>query len=232
MGRFEREWLRILNNRTPVAPYLHMNEVSSGGGPFHDKYGWDDAKRGDLIRDCLFFSQTLDKTCFRTFICSVDMTMYRKLKESCRLLPSVAEICNRFVPRQIFNWYLENFSQWKVPELYYFFDQNERFEGRFHALVKKHQKKSWAGLYNHWDTIKNVSSANMRSTLPLQLADMLAWAHHRKLTPHAKDLKWSHLHTMTDAVLPFSRKDFGAKELEVTAGYADVENIVSEYFNS
>jgi hypothetical protein len=210
---------------------LHMNEVVSGNGSFSDARGWSDQKREQLVRDCLFYSQTIDKQSFRTFICSLDMERYRELNCSTQNFPSVSTLCNRWVPFQIFKWYLENFGTWKLAELYYFFAQNERYMGPFNTIVRRRQKKSRRGLYNHWDIIKQITSSNMRLTLPLQLADLLAWAHHRKLTPHSEGLKWSYLHTMTDAVLPFTRKDITVGDLNHIKNWLSFGNVVKEYFS-
>jgi hypothetical protein len=229
---FENEWGRILRDRYPIAPYLHMKEIVLGKGPFRDENGWDDAKRVQLVQDCLVFSQKLDKRKFCTFICSIDMRMYRHIRDKGFNLPSVSRICNKFVPQAIFKWYLDKFSQWELAELYYTFDQNERFIGPFRTLVTKCQKKSWSGLYNHWDIIKQMAPADMRNALPLQLADMIAWAHHRRLTPHREGLAWSHLGKLTDSVHPFYRKEVGKNELVGIAKYLHIGTVVEDYLNS
>jgi len=224
---FERDWARILANRSPIAPYLHMNEVSHGFGLFKDEDGWDEPKRLALVKDCVFFSQTLDKSKFRSFICSIDVKRYRELKDEGELLPSVFSMCNHWVPRQMFKWYLDNFGLWNLPELYYFFDQNEKFRGPFANLVRRGQKKS--RLSNHWHMIRQISPVDMRFTQPLQLADMLAWAHHRKLTYNDPQLKWSSLHTVTDAILPVTRKHIDAAQLDLIASHGNFGNI---YFDA
>jgi hypothetical protein len=224
---FERDWSCILADRSPTAPYLHMNEVSHGFGSFKDEDGWDESKRRALVKDCLFFAQTLDKSKFRSFICSIDMKRYRELKSEGELIPSAFSMCNHWVPRQMFKWYLDNFGQWNLPELYYFFDQNEKFIGPFAALVKRGQKKS--RLTNHWFMIRQISPANMRFTPPLQLADMLAWAHYRKLTNPDPHLNWSSLHIVTDAILPVTRKHIDAEQLDLLASHGNFGNI---YFDA
>ena len=229
---FERDWDAILKARDPIAPYLHMNEVVAGEGSFHNDNGWDDDKRRQLITDCLLYSQTLDKLKFKTFICSVDMEVYRRLRAVHPHFPTVASICNKNVSMEIFKWYLEEFSSRQRVELYYFFDQNEKFKGPFEQLKIKRQKKTWSGLYNAWDIIRGVHNENMRTTLPLQLADMLAWAHHRRLTPSTKDLSWSSLHIMLDAVLPFRRREAGEKYLSHIAEWLDHGGIVKDYLET
>lgn len=231
---FERDWDRILKDRRPIAPYLHMNEVAyfGGRGPFKNENGWTDEKRTALVHDCLAYFAQLDKTKFRAFICTIDMREYRRVKQEGASLPSVARICNKYVPMNIFAWYLENFTAWSLPELYYEFDQNERFIGPFQTLVAKLQKRTRRGLYTAFDAIKQIAPANMRNALPLQLADVIAWAHHRKLTPHKEGLAWERLHFFTDKVLPFRRKDIDEIDLKVIALNSKFGTYADEYFDS
>ena len=123
---FERDWKAILEDRDPIAPYLHMNEIVAGSGPFHNDEGWDEDKRRQLITDCLLYSQILDTQKFKTFVCTVDMTVYRNLAAIHTRYPTVAAICNKNVSMEIFKWYLEEFSSRQKPELYYFFDQDDK----------------------------------------------------------------------------------------------------------
>jgi hypothetical protein len=231
---FERDWERILKNRQPIAPYLHMNEIApvGGRGPFKDENGWTDEKRATLVGDCLAYSSRLDKDRFRSFICTIDMRVYRRLKQEGASLPSVARICNKYVPMNIFAWYLEKFAALNLPEMYYEFDQNERFMGPFQTLVTRLQKRTWRGLYTAFDAIKQIAPANMRNALPLQLADMIAWAHHRKLTPHREGLAWERLHFFTDKVLPFRRMDVDEAALNVIALNTKFGTYADEYFDS
>jgi hypothetical protein len=229
---FERGWGEVLKARDPIAPYLHMREVVPGKGPFKDENGWDDDKRVNLVQDCLAYSSPLDKREFCTFICTVDMRLYRRLKENGAKLPSVWRICDHFVPVGMFTWYLNEFQSRRLPELNFEFDQNERFIGPFQQLVRKNQRKTWSGLYNHWDVIKQISSANMRNTLPLQLADMIAWGYHRKMTPPREEAAWSRLTFFTEKVHPFFRKDVGKEELLAMVQYANIGTVVEDYFDS
>lgn len=213
-AEFEENWKDILNARDPVAPYLHMKEVAAASGPFSDEKGWNDLKRQQLLTDCLMYVQHLDKKLFRTFICSIDMQRYRALISEGKLLPSAVKICNHNVPRRIFDWYLKNFEQWISHEIYYFFDQNERYKGPFENQVRKQQKLSRVS--NAWHMIRAVTSVDMRFYTPLQLADLIAWAHQRKLNGDS-EIKWASLHKFTDAILPFTRMDVAANQLDLMA---------------
>jgi hypothetical protein len=228
---FEREWKELLTSRMPVAPYLHMREVSRGFGVFANESGWDAARRQQLVTDCLLYGQSLDKLCFRSFICTIDMKCYRELKAEGSLRTSAFEMCNHWSPRLIFRWYLENFAQWKLPELHYFFDQNEKFKGPFENSVRR-CKKMKSYLANPWHLVGQIENVDMRLNAPLQLADMIAWAHHRRLTPHRANLEWSSLHMVTDAVLPSTRKDLDADHLKFIASFEKFGTIVPDYFGS
>lgn len=232
---FEEEWGKILQNRDPIAPYLHMNEINSKRGAFTDEKGWTDELRGKLIMECAAFASRLDKNKFRTFFCTVDMAAHReisaKLPQTHRAqFPSCVTLCNKYVPMQIFKWYLENFSIWSSLDLHYFFDQNEPYCGPFDTLRIKRQKKSWTGLFNHWDIVKQATPVNMREFRPVQLADLLAWLHSRRLNPHREDLPWASFYQVTDEVLPFTRKEINRKDLEWIAHWTSVPQVLKAYF--
>lgn len=229
--QFEPEWDRVLKDRDPIAPYLHMKEVASGSKPFRNKDGWDDTKREFLVRDCLMYAQSLDKQLFRTFVSSIEMPAYRRLKQQYSNFPSVATLSNKAVSIRVFRWYIENFPNWKQAELYYFFDQNEIFAGPFRMLWKRRERRMRRGLYNPWSLIRNVETANMRFTPQLQLADLIAWAHHRKLSPESHGKKWASLHTFTDSVLPFTRRDYREQDLQIIAQWVGVGNVIDYYFD-
>jgi hypothetical protein len=125
---------------------------------------------------------------------------------------------------------LENFSIWTSLDLHYFFDQNEPYCGPFDTLRKKRQKKSWAGLFNHWDIVKQATAVNMREFPPVQLADLLAWLHNRRLNPHREDLPWASFYQVTDEVLPFTRKEINRKDLEWIAHWTSVPQVLKAYF--
>jgi len=225
---FEKKWGEILLARDPVAPYLHMKELAHSVGAFTEENGWDDAKRQQLVTDCVLYVQHLDKKMFRTFICSIDMVKYRELEgDPALLLPTPLSICNSFVPSQIFKWFIETFNQWSEKEIYYYFDQNERFKGAFENQVRRRKKQSRVS--NAWHMVKGVKNADMRDVPALQLADLVAWSHHRKLNADP-DSKWASLHIFTDGLMPYTRADIDEKALNWIATVGQIGSVAMEYF--
>jgi Protein of unknown function (DUF3800) len=232
---FETEWKKILDSRTPRAPYIHMKELVHGQKAFADERGWNDKKRGQLFWDCMMYAQHLDKNKFRTFMCSIDMQCYRKVRASLppdSAFPSYVDICNKWVPMQIFKWYLGDFHTREDLELHFFFDQNEKFCGPFDNLWRRKKKKSRSGLLNHWEIIKQVTPGNMRDMHQLQLADVLAWLSHRHLTPHGPSLPWGDARKITDGILPFTRKEVGESDLLFIKNWLPFPGVVKDYFEN
>ena len=226
---FSENWHRILCQRNPTAPYLHMRELVHGQGAFADNHGWTEPKRHQLVMDLVMYVQHIDKKLFRSFICSIDMKKYRELDVRPELfMPTPVSILNAFVPTQMFKWFCDTFEQWESKEIYYFFDQNERFKGAFEKQVLRRKKAS--RLSNSWHMVKGIGSVDMRDFPEMQLADLLAWSHHRKLNSNP-DARWASVHVFTDAVLPYTRKDFDAQALDWIATAGQIDSAAKTYFD-
>jgi Protein of unknown function (DUF3800) len=208
---FETNWSRILKDRQIPAPYLHMKELIALQGAFK---GWGKEAASKLVWDCMMYAQILDKNDFRSFSCTIDMKDHREMKNLGAPLPDPYALCCRFCPELILDWYVENFSRTYPQELHFFFDQRERFKGVFETRWHK-GKKSGRGLSTHWHLIKSIGVADMRDYSPLQLADLIAWSHNRRLTPNTsgKERAWQSLSKIAETVLPFTRKEIGRKSL-------------------
>ena len=192
-----------------------MKEVVHGVGPFAERHGWNGDLRQKLITDSLVYAQTLDKLKFRTFVCSVDMATCRHLKDRGELLPSAVAMCNYYVPGQVLKWFLKEFGLWSSLELRYFFDRGENFKGAFEEQVRRGQRSSRQT--NHWHLVRQIENVDMRIHTPLQLADFLAWAHHRRLNSKDAGVSYSALSEITDAILPMTRMELDARKLDMVA---------------
>lgn len=202
---FETKWDEVLKARDPIAPYLHMKELIKGRGPFSNENGWDDVKRQQLLTDCVMYVQHLDKNLFRTFICSIDMVRYRELEaDDSLILPPAIDMLNYYVPTQIFKWFTGQINTLILREMYYHFDQNEPFLGPYSDLIRR--KKKLSRISNAWHMVRPPIPTEMATTPQIQLADLIAWGHHRRLNSVETD-KWWSIHKFTDAVLPFTRMD-------------------------
>jgi len=225
---FESRREEVLKAREPIAPYLHMKELIKGRGPFADEKGWDDTKRQQLLTDCVMYVQHLDKNLFRTFICSIDMEHYREiLDDDSVILPAAIDMLNYYVPTQIFKWFSNQINTLILREMYYFFDQNEPFLGEYSKLVRQRQKQS--RISNAWHMVRPPAPVIMKQTPQIQLADLIAWSHHRKLNSEEGD-KWWGISHFTDAVLPFTRKDIDRDFLDIMATLWQSERRLLEYF--
>jgi hypothetical protein len=221
-GGFDTESCRILSDREPKAPYLHMQELSSLNGSFKAENGWNDENAHKLVTDCLMYAQSMDKEKFRTFTCSIDMAAYRDLQADGSLLPGCYELCVFFSPQRVLKWYIQRFNDAFPQELHYFFDQGERFKGVFEQRWIA-GKKGGRGLSNHWHLIKSIATVDSKCTPAVQLADLCAWSCHRKLMVdrYGKATKYQHLAMLSEKILPFDRKPLGVDDLALIASMAE-----------
>jgi hypothetical protein len=215
---FDAKWREILDDRDPPAPYIHMREIVNGRKAFKPEMGWDEKKTSQLILDCLMYIQTLDKTDFRAFICTLDLGSYKYLVENGAKLPAILTFLSRFCPELVVKWYLEEFEKWYPQEMHFYFDQGEKFKGRFEERWTR-GKKSSGRFLNHWHLVKTVTTADMRDEPALQLADLIAWGQNRRLVSEKyKDQRsWKMLPKVTDAVLPFRKKELTEAQLALFA---------------
>jgi hypothetical protein len=167
---FEKQWLKILSTRTPIAPYFHTSELLALAGDFTVEKGWDQSKASKLLWDCLFYLQHLDKSDFRVFTCTVDMETYRALKLDGRHLPGAYSICSRFSSEMILKWYLQGFHKnYAQARLHYFFDRGERHKGAFERRRRageKAGKKPGLHLLTYWDLVETVADASVITLKP------------------------------------------------------------------
>lgn len=200
---FESKWRDILSSREPQAPYIHMKELIPLKGAFTAEQGWNQTNASKLIWDCLLYAQHLDKNDYRSFTCSVDMDAYKELKERGNRLPGIYAMCSRFCPQMVLKWYLKDFPNNFPQELHFFFDQGEKQKGEFERRWIAGKKRG-RGLSNHWHLIKSVKSVDTRRYPALQLADLIAWSHNRRLMfeKTGAEMPWRSLSEIAEKVLP------------------------------
>jgi hypothetical protein len=220
-AKFDDRWREILAARSPAAPYLHMRELTSFNGAFTRDKGWDVTKTSSLVNDCMMYVQGLDKQDYRSFTCTIDMLAYREIRARGDKLPNPYRILSRFSPELVLQHYLKKFADNYPQEIHYFFDQGEKYKGIFERRWMR-GKKSGKGLLNHWHLIKSVDTVDMKDYPAVQFADLLAWAHHRRLMNEKStvEVPWQHLCKVAETILPFTRKEVTRDDLEmfVSAG--------------
>src|SRR5260221_4345642 len=209
----ENHWREILRNRIPQAEYMHMWEAHARRKGFDTAKGWTETLVvmliWDLIRDCL---QTLDKKRFRLFSCTVDMNAYRKLKALTYKLDHPIDICNRYCSGIVLAWYVLKYPD-VIHSAHYFFDQGERFKGKFENEWRNENARARKLKHFTWrSVIKTITTADMKETPALQIADMFAWATNRENTTKDGE-KWHHLAHIMRQVIPSSTKVWREEDL-------------------
>lgn len=212
-GDFQKAWDRMLRERYPIAPWLHMSEMLAHEDPFQIVNGWTDEKIERFVFDALNLLQNVDKYKFRSFVYSFDVAARKRLLLEGYDIAEPSEVCADSCIALAFHWYSDHHT---LEPAYLFFDQNEQFIGpvkrRWKANVKPGQRLV---LDPFWGLIANITDVDMRLTPPIQAADLLAWSCNRSLYP--KERRWQHLYDVMRAVIPQSSGKMG--EVEMRAKY-------------
>ena len=122
---FDSDWNTMLRERYPIAPYIHMCDLLSGNDPFERVAGWTDEKVRSLVGDALNLLESLNKTAFRSFICSIDVDARDRLVAEGYCIPEAPEQCVRPCIELIFNWYTDRPDFDLIEQAYIFFDRGE-----------------------------------------------------------------------------------------------------------
>lgn len=200
-SKFDDAWIKILCERYPIAPYIHMSELMGTDDPFETANGWTFEKKNALILDAVSFLSQINKTAYCSFVCRIDLAAHNRLLKEGFTLKRPAVMCADACISQSFGWYYKNH---KLELAHIFFDRGERFMTEFKAEWKKMCPNRHAITVEHfWGMISNVTDLDMRSSPALQAADMLAWAETRGLSAAEKPYK--HLSTIFQQCVPSVR---------------------------
>lgn len=191
----EPTWDYCLEQGTPPgvprATYMHMNEAVFLKRGFDSAKGWDAKKVFDLANYLLSYITTIPPETYCQFACTVDMKAYRKLQAESYQMDSVADICNSWCTEVVMHWYVFEYKGVDFEAAYYF-DQGEPFEPSFKAKwIRETRRERYTGNLALWSHIKCISTADMRTTPGLQIADMFAWGRNREETkpPNFKEFE-------------------------------------------
>lgn len=177
-AEIEPAWDEILKRHG--AAYMHMKEAMPRTKEFH---GWTEAKRDALLVDLLGLLQGYrDNPRIQMFSCSVDLaahTRWARIQNH----PHPARLCARIVFPHIVEWYwaLKD-SILDVMEIY--FDRDEPY---LTHIQEDWRSKKVRRRYPAWAIIRTIAPADMRLTIPLQIADMFAWSRNRLETSEHDD---------------------------------------------
>ena len=200
---FNTQWDRMLRERYPVAPYVHMYQLASGSPPFESgPNGWTKAKVEQLIHDALGILQVQDKEVFRSVICSVNVAAHARLVDEGYEIEDPAVLCVEACVGQAFDWFLTRYGD-SIELAYLHFDRDEPFikpiRDRWLPCRPIPGKVTSEPF---WGLIQDILPVPMDENPAVQAADMLAWARTRSLVPH--DRPWRYLADMMRAVIPQS----------------------------
>jgi len=176
---FETTWAKMLRERYPIAPYIHMWQIVSGTDPFERPNGWTEAKVISLVSDALELLK--NRISLHSFSCRVNLSARQRIIDEGHSVWEPEKLCAGMCHALFRKWSLTK----KLEAVYMFFDRGEQFI--------KPLKKQW--LANRtppgqvsidptkrvWDMIVNIIDDDMERNPPLQAADMIAWSTNRDL---------------------------------------------------
>jgi hypothetical protein len=169
-SELEPAWDEVLKRNG--ARYSHMKEAVSLTGAFE---GWTAPQRDWFFEELLRVLQGYrDSPRIRRFSCSVDLVAHRRYA-AIRRHPLPERLCARIMFPNIIDWYA-SFPDRFLDVLDLWFDENEPF--------MTHIREDWENRHfrrKHpmWMLIRTIAPADMRLTIPLQIADLMAWSRNR-----------------------------------------------------
>jgi hypothetical protein len=179
--KFEIEWGKVLKEYG--IKWVHMTDLMSFGHEFSRRYGWDEIKRSQLIRELLgvlgklrFIEGAALGSNLMASTCTVLMEDYRRALKEIPKLRIPEAICVRFCANMI-PYDIDVDNGGNRPKLIMIFDQNEDFLHTIDKNWRKPKKKADAGWPKQIECICKVNSKDIK---PLQAADFFAWLVNKK----------------------------------------------------
>jgi hypothetical protein len=221
-SNFETKWNRMLVERYPKAPYIHMIELLSRKDPFEwGVYGWTEEKIDQLVRDAVDVLQQMDKERSYSFVCTIDLKAREKLTQEGYKIHDPATACTALATRSALEWH-HNASHQEMEPVHLFFDRGEDFIGvlKKRWLANRTKPGRAPNKKRIWDMIANIEEVDQAFTPPLQATDMIAWSRTRRLSGERRD--WLYLADVIKVVPQSSilidevmmREIYGTAELE------------------
>lgn len=215
---FDQKWKAMLANRYPVAPYIHMIELLGNDDPFESEAGWDFDKKQSLIQDAIVLLSQVNKEEFRMARCSINESARHRLSlEGIAVVPDPLKECAGGCLTLTAGVYSENVPETHKEPLYVFYDRGERFLSKFKQgwLEKRTRPGKTKNPNNWWDQFADVQDLELPFHAPLQVADMIAWSHTRKLSE--RERPFSYLKEWLLKVIPSSTIDIDEKFMRANA---------------
>jgi hypothetical protein len=185
-ARFDEKWDKLLKNRYPIAPYIHMIEVLDDKDPFDSLTGWDECRKKALIDDAIVLLSQMDKAGFRMAWSSINESARRRWEaQGLDVIRDPFGKCAAECAFLTVGSYIRNVPEESREPIYMFYDRGEPFLGRFKDRWLKYRTKPGkpkpTNPDNGWDVFADVKDIDLPFHFGLQAADMVAWAHSRSL---------------------------------------------------
>jgi hypothetical protein len=182
---FERVWARMLLERYPIAPYVHMSQMIHGKDPFECVNGWTKDRVVSLASDAVELLKNRDSV--HAFSCRVNLSARLRIIAEGHLVYEPERLCAEMCNALSLKWNLA-----KLERVYIFFDRGERFMKPFKDkwLAERTPPCTIATdpTKRVWDLIANIIDDDMELTPGLQAADMMAWGTTRDLAEKLGEL--------------------------------------------
>jgi hypothetical protein len=182
-GTVEHAWSRMLRERYPIAPYLHMWELISATDPFERQAGWKKEQVMALVSDAVRVVQTYRDT-LHSFSCRLNLSAWERITAEGEIrLKDPYEICGEMTPTLALWWYFAKMR--KLERCFFMYDRGERFMQSFKEMWLRIRTPPGKIATNPdsrlWDLIENIIDGDMQRNPGLQMADLIAWGTSRDL---------------------------------------------------
>lgn len=192
-AQFDERWTKMLANRYPVAPYIHMIELLSDNDPFEPIVGWEFCNKQALIQDAVVLLSQVNKQEF--------VMAWSTINESARLRheaeggdvhDSAYVQCAADCMFMTVGLYTSNVPDELQEPLYVFYDRGENFLGKFKDKYLRYRTRPGMPKNpdNWFDLFGDVQDVDLPYHSGLQAADMVAWAHSRSLSEKERPFSW------------------------------------------
>jgi hypothetical protein len=206
---FDTEWNRMLSERYPVAPYIHMIELMGHNDPFD--YGWDRTMKRQLISDAIVALSQMDKDEFRWFRFSINENAIGRLLQQGEYAPADPHkmLVLLLAEFMVTPYWINSQVNGGTPEnIFLYYDRDEQFMSGIKKewLARRTRPGRPKNSANVWDRIENILDVDQAFTPPLQVSDMVAWAHNRTL-PTDEEREFSDLKELLIKFVPSTNLD-------------------------
>jgi len=174
-SEIEAKWLQV-KRECGDPDYVHMTELMALQGIYKT---WSEEQRDELIwRLIEALNSFMDRPGLQSFTCRVNLEAYERWS-LVRDHPNPARLCARIVFPQMLDSFCGPAQGVLVDLMDIFFDQNEPFMRHIRA---DWQSKKIRDQYPVWNLVRRIDEADMKTTLGIQIADMICWGVHRQGT--------------------------------------------------